>query len=403
MSMEKNVPEIRFEPFQDRWRALKIEDLILDEILLPPKDGNHGNIHPTSSDFVGNGIPFIMANNVKGGKIDVLFCSHIRKEQADTLQKGFSIKGDVLLTHKGTVGEVAIVPEVDSPYLMLTPQVTYYRVAKPKSLSNEFLAASFVTEKFQKKLKEEAGGGTRAYIGITKQRSLELNLPSQLSEQNQIGNFFQQLDGLITKHQQKHDKLKNIKKALIEKMFPQQDETQPAIRFKGFSGEWVGENLGRLAKITTGTSNREDSGLDGKYTFFDRSEDVRTSDIYLFDCEAVIVAGEGSDFLPKYFVGKFDLHQRTYAIMNFDSGDSRFLFYYVHLFRKHFLDLAVGSTVKSLRLPMFQSMYIKHPNLQEQRKVGALLQIADTLINQHQTQLTKLNNLKQSFLNKMFV
>ena len=98
-------------------------------------------------------------------------------------------------------------------------------------------------------------------------------------------------------------------------------------RLPGFSGEWKETLLGKIARITTGSSNRQDSHLDGKYTFFDRSEDIRTSDQYLFDCEAVIVPGEGQDFIPKYFVGKFDLHQRTYAIMDFEDCNGKFLYY----------------------------------------------------------------------------
>jgi len=100
----------------------------------------------------------------------------------------------------------------------------------------------------------------------------------------------------------------------------QHNQLVPKLRFPEFknSGEWEEKKLGEVAFITTGKSNREDSlKEDGIYTFFDRSEDIRTSNKYLFDTEAIIVGGEGQKFIPKYFVGKFDLHQRAYAIMNF--------------------------------------------------------------------------------------
>ncbi len=124
------------------------------------------------------------------------------------------------------------------------------------------------------------------------------------------------------------------------------------VRFKGFSEEWEEVRLGEIAKITTGISNREDSSeKGGLYTFFDRSEDIRTSDKYLFDGEAIIVAGEGQKFIPKYFIGKFDLHQRTYAIMNFNYlvVEAKYLFYHIYQNKNYFLSQAVGSTVKSLR------------------------------------------------------
>ena len=100
-----------------------------DCILEKPLDGNHGNIHPKSSDFVSYGIPFVMANNIKNGHVDLSNCSFLRKEQADSLQKGFSLSGDVLLTHKATIGNTAVVGDIPCEYIMLTPQVTYYRIA----------------------------------------------------------------------------------------------------------------------------------------------------------------------------------------------------------------------------------------------------------------------------------
>lgn len=79
-----------------------------------------------------------MASDLNDGQIDTLNCHFIGKELADTLQKGFAKEGDVLLSHKGTVGEVAVVKGISTPYLMLTPQVTYYRVKDQTRLSNSF-------------------------------------------------------------------------------------------------------------------------------------------------------------------------------------------------------------------------------------------------------------------------
>ncbi|MFL9829741.1 restriction endonuclease subunit S [Flavobacterium sp. ST-87] len=233
--------------------------------------------------------------------------------------------------------------------------------------------------------------------------SLKVELSSSLDEQKQIGAYFQNLDNLIALQQKKHDQLIILKKAMLVKMFPKKGALVPEIRFKGFTEDWEEDTLGKIARITTGKSNREDSDLEGEYTFFDRSEEIRRSDIYLFDCEAIIIAGEGSDFTPKYFNGKFDLHQRTYAIMNSKDIDGRFLQYQIHLFRKYFLDQAVGSTVKSLRLPMFLNMSIKFPSKIEQQKIGSYFQNLDNQIALHKTQLDKLNNIKKACFTKMFV
>ncbi|EPM61757.1 restriction modification system DNA specificity domain, partial [Pseudomonas syringae pv. actinidiae ICMP 19071] len=123
-------PRLRFLEFQNtgEWYFTTVGGLVEAGCLFPPKDGNHGNIHPKSSDYVAKGIPFIMASDLDGGLINIENCHFISKKQADTLQKGFAKEGDVLLSHKGTVGEVAVVRDINTPYLMLTPQVTYYRV-----------------------------------------------------------------------------------------------------------------------------------------------------------------------------------------------------------------------------------------------------------------------------------
>ena len=161
-----------------------------------------------------------MASDLNGGVIDIENCHFIRKEQANTLQKGFAKVGDVLLSHKGTVGEVAVVRKINTPYLMLTPQVTYYRVKDWKMLSNEFLAQLFVADAFQSNLVEVSGGGTRAYIGITEQAKLRLQLPKSVEEQQRLASCLNSLDALITAEIQKLEALKNHKKGLMQQLFP---------------------------------------------------------------------------------------------------------------------------------------------------------------------------------------
>lgn len=215
-------PRLRFIKFQNAgdWYFTTVGGLIEAGCLFPPKDGNHGNIHPKSSDYVTNGIPFIMASDLNEGLIDIENCHFISKEQAEKLKKGFAKEGDVLLSHKGTVGEVAVVRHINTPYLMLTPQVTYYRIKEPKNLSNEFLAQRFISDAFQLNLADVSGGGTRAYIGITAQTQLPLQLPKDIEEQQKIANCLTSLDELITAQTQKIEMLKSHKKGLMRQLFP---------------------------------------------------------------------------------------------------------------------------------------------------------------------------------------
>jgi type I restriction enzyme S subunit len=218
----ETVPKVRFPEFEGdgEWVSKTVENLIDEKVLFPPKDGNHGSIHPKSSDYVETGIPFIMASDLKNGKVDYTNCAYLKKEQADSLQKGFAKSGDVLLTHKGTVGEVALLGEFKYPYIMLTPQVTYYRIKDKSKLVNGFLAAFFNSSLFQSHLLKVSGGGTRAYVGITKQRDFYINYPKDPKEQQKIASCLSAVDELITAQQQKIEELQQHKKGLMQGLFP---------------------------------------------------------------------------------------------------------------------------------------------------------------------------------------
>jgi type I restriction enzyme S subunit len=137
---------------------------------------------------------------------------------------------------------------------------------------------------------------------------------------------------------------------------------------------WELKRLGDICFISTGKSNTEDAIADGQFAFFDRSRIVKKSSKYLFDGEAIIIAGEGQTFLPKFYSGKFDLHQRAYAIMNFNNKVSIYYAYnYLIHFHKYFEEVAVGATAKSLRLRHFQDLPIPIPSLHEQHSIIAIL------------------------------
>ncbi len=165
---------------------------------------------------------------------------------------------------------------------------------------------------------------------------------------------------------------------------------------------WEVVRLGEVAKIKTGKSNVEDAADEGKYLFFDRSGEVKKSNKYLFDKEAVIVPGEGKEFLPKYYCGKFDLHQRAYAIFDFSKQlNGKYLFYTIHYFNKILCKLAVGTTVKSLRLPMFQNFLIPLPSLSEQQEIAEILQIIDQKIEIEKKKKELYQELFKTMLHKI--
>ena len=213
------VPEIRFEGFTGDWEQRKVKEFIDEGIIEVPMDGNHGEKHPTASEYVNNGIPFLMASDIHNGEVDINYCKYITRERAEKLDKGFAKNGDVLITHKATIGETAILQGLEEEYAVLTPQVTYYRIRDEKQLNRKYLYAFFNSEDFQNDLKKKAAQSTRPYIGISAQQNLMISLPQNRKEQKQIGEYFFSLDHLITLHQRKRDELVKIKKYMLQNMF----------------------------------------------------------------------------------------------------------------------------------------------------------------------------------------
>ncbi len=137
------------------------------------------------------GVPFIMAQDLKDKKVDFDHCHFITEAQAKTLKKGWAKAGDVLLTHKGTIGRVAVVQPSQYKDMLLTPQITYYRCLK--GIDNKYLAAFFTTDFFARQLQNMITGTTRASVTITQQEGLELIIPS-MELQKRFVEFVEQSD-----------------------------------------------------------------------------------------------------------------------------------------------------------------------------------------------------------------
>ena len=380
---------------EDRgWKVERLEHLIANKVIVGHLDGNHGSLYPRSSEFIDSGIKYISANALINGKVDLTKAKFLSIERGSQFKKGVAKSGDVLFAHNATVGPVGILETTDE-FVIISTSLTYYR-CNPSKIDNvylsQFMASPSLIRQYERIMKQT----TRNQIPITAQRDFYFVLPP-LPEQQKIAKILSTWDKAISTTERLIDNSTQQKKALMQQLLTGKkrllDESG-----KRFEKKWEEVELGEISHITTGSSNREDSSLTGEYAFFDRSIDVRTSGIFLFDAEAIIVGGEGQDFVPKYFEGKFDLHQRTYAIMDFKNAYGKFLFYYIGYYRHYFLSQAVGSTVKSLRLPMFQKMPIKLPSVKEQQKIATVLTNADKEIELLEQQLADLQQEKKALM-----
>ncbi|MET2851008.1 restriction endonuclease subunit S [Vibrio owensii] len=342
------------------------------------KPGNH----------ISDGVPVVKVKNIHGGKVDIDGLLKTSQEIHKQYKRAELATGDVLLTIRGTTGRVAITPpELNGANI--TQDTARIRVSTDDCTTYIFYALQAPQTQWQIEL-NTVGQAVKG-INIAEVKKLNIYHPPQ-KEQRKIAQILSTWDRGIATTEKLINASKQQKKALMQQLLTGKKRLIDPETGKAFEGGWEDVKLGEISYITTGNSNREDSSLDAEYTFFDRSEDIRKSSRYLFDSEAVIVAGEGQDFIPKYFKGKFDLHQRTYAIMNFEKSVGKFLYYYIGFTRHYFLSQAVGSTVKSLRLPMFQKMPIQLPSKDEQQKIASVLTAADKEI---ELLVAKLAHLKQ--------
>lgn len=198
------------------WKLSSVRREIMSQNI-EQQDGNHGELHPVATDYVDNGIPFVLASDVNNFTVDLERCKKIPVIIAKKLRIGFSKTGDILLTHKGTIGRVGICDTKEYPYIILTPQVTYYRVKR--DFLPKFIFYQFQSNVFKEQLKLLSGGGsTRDYVGIVAQRELKLIKPP-IDEQIDIVNHIDietgKLDTLISKYQKQIDLMQEYRASLI--------------------------------------------------------------------------------------------------------------------------------------------------------------------------------------------
>ena len=214
-----------------------------------------------------------------------------------------------------------------------------------------------------------------------------------LEEQKKIASLLAWLDERITTQNKIIDKLQSLIKGISSRIFA--------------SIQGIEYRMGDIVTITNGNSNVQDAvtqSKDGLYPFFDRSEDIKYLPTFLFDKEAIIYPGEGTEFMPRYFKGKFALHQRCYAIFDFNEIiNARFLYFYLKTRNSYFVKNAVGSTVPSLRLDTFQKLKVIIPPKKIQHSVSLCLSSMEQKCNVEKKILHKLLKQKQYLLRQMFI
>lgn len=224
-----------------------------------------------------------------------------------------------------------------------------------------------------------------------------------LPTQKKIASILSAYDNLIQNYKKQIQALQTAASELYKEWFVRFrfPRYQNAKFENGIPEGWKVEKLGTLANISTGKCNREDAEEDGIYPLFDRSQEIKKSNEWIKDCEAIIVPGEGTSFIPRYYKGKFNLHQRCYCVEPKYSNFGKFLFYVLMLNRKYFLSVATGATVPSLRYNNFASMKFILPEISLCNNFNKLADSVFEKIDNLQQQITNLTQQRDLLLPRL--
>ena len=368
-----DVPHLRFPEFSGEWKKVRL--------------GDNCNIQmckrimaaQTNTD---RGVPFFKIGTI-GGKAD----AYISKELFDEYKAKYPFphKGEVMITCAGTVGKCIIYNGKDSYY----QDSNIVWIDNP----NEIISNDFLYHLLCKVNWSHLNSTTIVRIYNDDLRNLKLYIP-QHDEQKKITHLLSLINERIATQNKIIEELKKLKSVITDLLFNSIIDAH-TIR------------LGNIAHITNGVGDVQDANIEhieNWYPFFDRSEELKWFPTYSFDKEAVIYAGEGQSFYPRYYKGKFALHQRCYAITDFASCIlPKYCYYFMSTLNSYFVRNSVGSTVSSLRMDIFQKAEIKLPPIPKQQHICKIIDAFCTKLEVEQSIISTLQELKQFLLSQMFI
>ena len=280
-----------------------------------------------------------------------------------------------------------------------------------------FLLSLVQNGQFVKSVLDKCTGTSYPAINANDLAKIEVFFPKDECEHHQIGTYFRNLDNLITLHQRKLDRLKNIKKSMLDKMFPKDGEVVPEIRFKGFTDAWEQRKLGEVGSVSMcrrifkeQTSESGDIPFYKIGTFGGQADAFISEELfaeyrskYPYPKEGdILISASGSIGRTVEFTGGNEYFQDSNIVWlsHDDRLDNTFLKYFYSVVKWAGIE---GSTIKRLYNDNILHTVISMPSVAEQKKIGAFFKELDHLITLHQRKLDKLKNIKKSMLDNMFV
>ena len=360
-------------------------------------DGTH-----QTPNYKDSGIMFLSVENIK----DLSSNKYISYKDFKKNFKVYPEKNDILMTRIGDIGTTNIVKEnsLKAYYVSLA-------LLKCKSINPYYLNFAIKSDYVQKGLKLRSLL-TAIPMKINKDQigEVDINYPIDSEEQSNIGKLFDNLDNLITLHQRKCDNLINVKKSLLEKMFPKNSSNIPEIRFKGFTDVWEQRKVEELFKITRGyvlsaTLTSESKDNKNKYPVY--SSQTQNNGLmgyyndYLYDTAITWTTDGANAGTVRFRPGKFYCTNVCGVLLSDKGYANKMMGEALNNIAKKYVSY-VGNP--KLMNNVMAEIPLNYPNnLNEQNQISNLFQNIDKLITLHHRKLEKLKNIKKSMLKKMFV
>ena len=393
MQDNEKKPALRFKGFTDPWEQRKVREVTdrYDNLRIPV----------AASLRVAGTTPYYGANGIQD------------------YVEGYTHDGEFILVAEDGANDLKNYPVKCVKGRIWVNNHAHVLQGKCACADNQFLAYAIS----QADIESLLVGGGRAKLNAETLMDIELLLPSK-NEQIQIGHYLARLDHLITLHQRKYEKLVNIKKSMLDKMFPQNGASVPEIRFKGFTDPWEQRKLGEIAKEVV----RNDPASDAPIMMITAGNGfIEQSDRYAFNNAGEslkkYILLERGELAYNHGASKLRPYGSCFALTTVEKARIPFVYhcFSVEKSNPEFLSIELnGANVENqlrkivssgarmdgllnIAYSEYTEVTVQLPKKEEQDWIAKFFKHLDTLIALHQRKLEKLQNIKKSCLEKMFV
>jgi len=418
MMKSKNVPKIRFKGLFEEWELAKINDFV--EIF-------NGLTYSPSNILNSGGTLVLRSSNVKNGEIvnaDNVYVS------SEIVNSDNVLIGDIIVVvrngSRSLIGKHAIVKRT------MNDTVIGAFMTGLRYKQSTFLNALLNTNQFDSEIAKNLGA-TINQITNGAFKAMQFIIPKSFEEQTAIGNYFQNIDELINTSQNKLDKLKNVKKACLGKMFPKKGSAVPEIRFAGFMGEWVEVRLGDFGEFKSNGVDKKSNINEIPVNLLNYMDVYNRRKINAHNCNTLMPvtarlsqvqdndvkkndvfftpSSETPDDIGKVMVIEETLPNTVYSyhLVRYRPKENCFdtIFpnygFSCDFVRKQMILAAQGVQRFVINRGGFEELRVMLPLLDEQKQIGSFFTQLDSLTTKTEQQINKLKNIKKACLEKMFV